>query len=222
MQRAALLLFATAALGLLAAPVGAEEYWITYEGNDFPEDEGWTRTTYGGGAERSLEDGALVLDGREDNSIVDSYSMRRPIDPEAGELFIMRLRLRVDELTSGPWDPAFGVSSDESWSVGFQLSETRIFNIDDPDMSASFEPGVFHRFEVRSSDMRNFELRIDDSIALTGPFTHIVTASKVSWGDQTVGGASLSRWDYFEFGVVAEPASGALLGIGLLGRRCTR
>lgn len=208
------------ALGVLVSTAGAEPYWIAYEGNDFPENEGWTRSTSAGGAERWIENGALVLDGREDISIGDSYSMRRPIDPDPGELFIMRMRLRVDELTSGPWDPAFAVSSDESWRIGFQLSETRIFNLDDPSMSATFEPGVFHRFEVRSSDMRNFELCIDDNVALTGPFTYIITASKVSWGDQTVGAASLSRWDYVEFGVVPEPRSVSLFALGLFaGRR---
>ncbi|MFQ5806661.1 MAG: hypothetical protein ACE5I3_09445, partial [Phycisphaerae bacterium] len=106
----------------------------------------------------------------------------------------------------GHSDPAFAATSDESWRIGFRLSETRIFNIDDLSMSASFEPGVFHRFELRSWDMRSFELRIDDSVVLTGPFTHIISASRVSWGDQVEGAASLSRWDYFEFGVVPEPS----------------
>ena len=199
------------ALAFGVAPASADEYWIAYEGDDFPENEGWTRTISAGGAERWIEDGALVLDGREDIMIGDSYSMLRTIDPDPGELFIMRLRLKIDELTSGHSDAAFAVSSDESWRVGFRLSETHIFNADDLAMSASFEPGVFHTFEVRSWDMRTFELRIDDSLALTGPFTHIITASKVSWGDQIVGAASLSRWDYFEFGVVPEPGSAVAL-----------
>lgn len=95
------------ALGLLLAVSVArgEPYWVSYDGNDFPENEGWTRSTSAGGAERWIEDGEFVLDGRDDISIGDSYSMRRSIDPESGELFIMRLRLKVDELVSGPWDP---------------------------------------------------------------------------------------------------------------------
>lgn len=211
MNRLLMFLAALACASFSAA--NAEQYWIAYEGDDFPENEGWTRSTMAGGAERWIEDGTLVLDGRADIAIGDSYSMHRPIDPEPGELFIVRLRLRVDELSSGHSDPAFGVSSDESWSIGFRLSETRIFNIDDLSMSAAFEPGVFHLFEVMSSDMRNFELRIDGSVALAGPFTHIITPSKVSWGDQIVGAASLSHWDYFEFGVVPEPSGAAGLVI---------
>lgn len=200
------ILLACAGLSPIAAR--ADPYWITYEGNDFPENEGWTRTTYAGGAERWIEDGALVLDGREDTLIADSYSMVRSVDPDPGELFLMRCRLRVDEIAMGHSDPGLGVFSDESWSVGFRFSETRVFNVDDLGMSAGFEPGEFHVFELRSWDMRAFELRIDGSVALTGDFLHVITSSKVGFGDNIVGAASLSHWDYFEFGVVPEPSSG--------------
>lgn len=193
-----------------ACPALADQYWVAYEGNDFPENEGWTRTTSAGGAERWIEDGALVLDGRQDIMIADSYSMLRPIDPEPGELFIMRWGLNVEEL-SGWADPAVGVFSDESWSVALAFSESRVINLDDLGMSASFEPGIFHDFELRSWDMRSFALSIDDTLALTGDFVHVITASKVAWGDGAVGCASLSRWDYFEFGVIPEPSSALAL-----------
>lgn len=213
-----LLLFLPAALTAMTASSRADQYWISYDGTLYPEEAGWTRATHGGGAVRCLQEGALVLDGREDNSIGDAYSMHRLLDPEPGELFVMRLRVKVDELTSGPWDPAFGVTSDESWSAAFQLSDTQIFNMDDLGMNASFEPGVFHTFELRSWDMRGFELCIDGSVALTGSFTRIISASRITWGDETVGGASLSSWDYFEFGVVPEPSGAAgLLVLGLIG-----
>jgi hypothetical protein len=74
-------------------------------------------------------------------------------------------------------------------------------------MSATFEPGVFHRFELRSWDMRSFELSIDDTLALAGDLVHVITASKVTWGDGAVGSASLSHWDYYRFGVVPEANS---------------
>ena len=141
--------------------------------------------------------------------IADSYSMLRSVDPEPGELFLMRWRRKVDEVTMGHSDPHVGVFSDESWSVGFRFSETHVFNVDDLGMSASFEPGVFHLFELRSWDMRGFELSIDHTVALTGDFVHVITASKIAWGDGIVGAASLSSWDYFEFGVIPEP-SGAV------------
>jgi len=215
MKRALLLLPVCAALAALA-PARADEYWIRYDGTVYPEEAGWTRHFGAGGAERSLEDGALVLDGRDDIMIYDSDTMLRPIDPDPGELFIMRARLKVEEMASQPWDPGFGVTSDESWRAAFVLSERRIFNIDDLGMSASFEPGVFHTFELSSSNMRSFELRIDGNVGLTGPFTHIISASKIAWGDMVEGEASLSRWDYVEFGVVPEPASSAGFGLAVL------
>jgi hypothetical protein len=67
----------------------AAPYWVSYQGNDFPENEGWERTFTDpngvvgqGGAIRTLENGSLVLNSREDVSIVDFYNMHRQIDPE--------------------------------------------------------------------------------------------------------------------------------------------
>jgi len=214
MNKLLMFLLTLSCAALLAGAARADSYWITYEGNDYPENEGWTRHTGAGGAQRSIEQGALVLDGRDDIMIYDAYTMSRQIDPAPGELFIMRARLKVDEMASEPWDPGFGVASDESWSALFVFSETRIFNVDDLGMSASFEPGVFHTFELRSWDMRSFELCIDGNLSLTGPFTHIISASSVSWGDMVEGEASLSRWDSFEFGVVPEP--GGVTGMVVL------
>ncbi len=204
---------------LVISTARAEQYWIAYEGDDFPENEGWTRTISAGGAERWIEDGALVLDGRQDIMIADSYSMLRSVDPGPGELLLMRWRLNVDEVTMGHSDPHVAVFSDESWSVAFRFSESHVFNAFDLGMNAGFEPGIFHRFELWSCDMRTFELSIDDTLALSGDFVHVITVSKVAWGDGIVGAASMSRWDHFRFGVVPEPSSALLLGLGLLIRR---
>lgn len=213
MNRLLLFLITLSCAALITASARADPYWISYEGNDFPENEGWTRTIGAGGAERYIEDGTLVLDGRQDIMIADSYSMQRLLDPEPGELFIMRWRLNVDELTEGHSDAIAAVFSDESWAVAFRLSESRIFNSFDLSMSAPFEQGAFHLFELRSWDMRTFELSIDDAVALSGDFVHVITASKVAWGDGVQGAASLSRWDCFEFGVVPEPTPGVVLGV---------
>ncbi|MBU0618096.1 MAG: hypothetical protein KKI02_10300, partial [Planctomycetes bacterium] len=92
-----LLFTVAAALGLLVAPAGAEQYWITYEGDDFPENEGWERRTREGGAVRWLEDGALVLDSTGSLWITDSYRHEDIRRPESGELFVAEWRMRVDE-----------------------------------------------------------------------------------------------------------------------------
>ena len=44
--------------------VYAEPYWFAYEGNDLPENEGWTRHTNNPIADRWLEDGSFFLDTR--------------------------------------------------------------------------------------------------------------------------------------------------------------
>lgn len=222
MRRATLLMFVCAALGGWSSTAGAEPYWVRYDGTDFPENQGWTRTTYAGGATRSLEDGWLVLDGRQDIMIADAYTMSRPIDPDPDELFIMRWGLQVDDVT-GWADPSVGVRSDEAWAVAFAFSESRIIDAFDLSISVNFEAGVPHEFELRSSDMRQYELYIDGIVALTGSFTHVVTTSKVIWGDDIVGAASRSRWDYFQFGVVPEPCTGLglvlMMFTGINGRR---
>ncbi len=197
-----------------ATAARASPYWIEYEpaGGNFPEKEGWTRFTRYGGAERSLEDGWLVLDGTASVGIVDYYTMPMAgaLDPEPGELFIVQWRLSVQQLT-GYHDPTLGIFSDDGWAVGWHLSESAIESAFEPDVSATFTPGVAHSFEFRSYDMRSYTLSIDGAIAISGSFWLSLDTSDVRWGDGIFGGASLSRWDYFRFGVVPESGSSILL-----------
>jgi hypothetical protein len=61
-----------------------------------------------------------------------------------------------------------------------------------------------------------YTLYLDGTAAYVGNFTNpLVTASTVIWGDGGQGGASLTRWERFSFGVTPEPQS-ALLGVALL------
>jgi hypothetical protein len=128
------------------------------------------------------------------------------LDPEPGETFVMQWRLQIDE-AHGP-DVTVGVFSDDEWAVGFQLNDESIVSVFESDTSASFLPGVFHDYELRSCDMREYELYIDGTWAITGSFWLSVTESEVGWGDGVQGASSLSRWDYFRFGVVPEPTAG--------------
>jgi len=87
------------ALSCAGFPVAtAEQYWIAWEGDDFPENEGWTRYTRAGGAERSLEDGTLILDGTASTEIVDIYYIQTGVVPDPGEQFLLDWRLRVDQV----------------------------------------------------------------------------------------------------------------------------
>ncbi|MEW6251521.1 MAG: hypothetical protein AB1716_12810 [Planctomycetota bacterium] len=192
-----------------------ETYWVNYEASSglFPEEAGWTRYTRDGGDQRWFEDGWLVMDGRRDPRIQDFNRFYRSLDPQPGEEFILQWRISVDEL-SGYHDPEIGVFSDEKWAVGFIMSLTEIRSEFEQNVSASFEPGLPHTFELRSRDMRAYSLRIDGVEAIRGSFWLSLWASEVGWGDGGYGAASLARWKYVRFGVVPEPDSGICLVIG--------
>ena len=194
---------------LLVAAVevaAADEYWIAYEGNDFPENEGWVRHASDPPAGRWLESGRLFIDSRADVDITENYAIyfENGLDPEQGETFVMRWRLKVNE--SHLWDSGVFVKSDELWTVSFIFEEDSLVSVFERNVSAKFEPGVFHFFELRSGDMRSYELYIDDRLALEGKFFEGLFSPRVGWGDIVRGGASLAEWDYFRFGVVPEPS----------------
>ena len=79
--RAALL----AGLISVAAGAHAEPYWIAYEGNDFPENEGWIYIWSTPRAIRWIEDGALAIDSRASGATNDWYEWRPDtLNPGAG------------------------------------------------------------------------------------------------------------------------------------------
>jgi hypothetical protein len=194
----------------LAASLRADQYWVAYEGNDFPENEGWTRHVREGGARRSIEEGALVLDSRESVLITDWYSLTRSIDPTPGEHFLLQWRLLIDESFPSV-DATVSVFSDSSRGVGFEFDENGIRSVFEGGVAANFAAGTVHDFELRSDDMQTYDVRIDGDLAIHGEFVDVFTRSQVSWGDGIFGGSSLTNWDYFRFGVVPEPQPWLLL-----------
>jgi len=214
-----LLIFASV-LSCATVPAAlAEQYWIAYEGNDFPENEGWTRE-YGdehgpdhGGAVRCIEDGCLVTDSMYNPLVYDYSAMYRPISPDPGELFVVRWRLNVEQVTQYG-DPAVAVFSDDGWGVAFTFWPTHVESAYEDATVSPLTLGEFHRFDLRSWDMRSYELRMDDQLVWSGVFRYIYTSEEVAWGDSTQGASSVVRWDYFRFGVVPEPPT-ALMLVGL-------
>jgi hypothetical protein len=123
--------------------------------------------------------------------------------------------MRTDEL-QGLCDSAVGVFSDDRRLVSLSFEWDGVLDPWEGHVVATFEPGVFHDFELRSFDMVTYNLYVDGTLAHTGYFTDpLLTASKVFWGDEVQGAASLTRWDRFSFGVFPEPTS-ALVGVTLL------
>jgi hypothetical protein len=198
-----------ASMLLATAPVWAEPYWYAYEGNDFPEDEGWVRYASDPPAERWLEDGSLFIDSRADVDITDSYGIifaDGGLNPEPAEVFLMSWALLVEE--SHLWDPGISVRSDDQWDVILLFDEGSLLSVYEPDIYVEFEPGGLHEFELRSSDMRGYELFVDGDLAVEGVFFEsLFSGAHAGFGDLARGGASLAAWDYFRFGVIPEPTT---------------
>lgn len=208
------LLYLLLPIALAAAQGRASPFWVEYEpaSGHWPEEEGWTRLTYAGGAQRALEQGTLVIDSRQSLEIADFYQLALPdqLHLEAGEAFEFQWRLMTTDL-SGPWDPGVGVFADDNWAVGFHFSQQAVFSVFEPQLSAQFTPGAYHDFVLRSDNMRAYELRVDGQLALQGSFWYSLDSSRVGWGDVTQGGASLARWGYVRLGIVPEPSGWLML-----------
>lgn len=196
-----------ATLAILGGRAGADEYWIAYEGNDFPEIVGWERLYGDGGADRWIEDGALVIDSTRSTGIFDFYRIAGIADPEPGELFVAEWRIRVDEFIRF-YDAELVLARDGRpghMQVKHGLNDIivrPIWNV------IAIEPGQWHSFRIESSDMQTFRLDIDGTPRYEGPFeSQSFLQSFLAFGDTTTGAASLSRWDYVRFGVIPEPAS---------------
>ncbi len=205
----------------LTASATAEPYWYAYEGNDFPENEGWERYVTDPAPERWLEDGNLFIDSRGIVGSTDNYTIYFDggVDPGPGETFIMSWGLTVEETTHR--DPGVYVHSDEAWSVAFIFDTDSLSSFYEPTVYVDIEPYVYHEYEMRSSDMRNYELYIDGDLAIEGVFFEGFFPLGVGFGD-IVSSTSLASWDYFRFGVVPEPATGPAFVLALFARRIVR
>ncbi len=198
----------------------AEPWWVNYEANDFPEQEpGWERVHGSLPAERWIDNGVLFLDKWNTPNTYEYYQMTfdHPIDPQPQELFLLSWRLKVDSV-SGYYDPGVGVTSDpvgsDWYRAAFGFRVDRVLSVFEHGVSAPIAPGVFHDYELRSADMRSYQLYIDGSLAIQGVFAEVFGPPRVGFGQAMDGASSLAEWDWVRFGVVPEPAS---LAIGLLG-----
>jgi hypothetical protein len=211
------------ALAILAsfATAGRAEPWtVTWDGNDYPENEGWYRDLWGPPDIRTLNpDSTMTLDTRQTVELWDTYLMWRPLNPGPGETFFLTFRVRVSEITGGI-DPGVWFKTDNFKSIDFLLSMDHVeipFFI----TIAQFEPGVFHTFECLSSDMQTFRFFVDDQFAYEGNFLPSGYQSTMAWGDIVYGASSLATWDFLSFGVVPEVSTGLLLVVLPLIRRRT-
>lgn len=214
-----------ALLSVGALSAAATPYWIAYEGDAYPEDCGWTRV-YGdengpqqGGAERSLADGILTLDGLRSDQIFDGYEIQRAIDPGPGETFVAEWRVCVDP-QSDPRDVTVVIARDSPPGyASFRLGPSALW-IRGDDVTIDLAPNVFHKFSFSSLDMQQYRLVIDESVEYLSSFqSYTILTSFVAFGDGVQGQRSLASWDYFRFGAVPEPST-LLLSVALFAAAC--
>jgi hypothetical protein len=202
------------AVAATAARVRADQYWISYEGNDLPEKAGWSRYSSGPGVKRWLDDGRLLVDSRSDPLLTEIYTTERKgaVDPGVGETFVASWRLLAEDVHL--FGATLAITSDNSQSVYFIFDESMVVSARQPNLRFVYEPLVFHEFELRSDDMREYQLYVDGAPAFEGQFSMASTASWVAFGDMVVGGSGLVSWDHVRFGVVPEP-SACVIVLGL-------
>jgi hypothetical protein len=202
----------------LAGSARAEPYWIAYEGNDFPENEGWTRSfgdEHGpgqGGAERRIVDGVLILDSLRHHQIYDNYRLERPMDPGPGELFAAEWRLRITENLNHQ-DAGLVFARDDFGTLAFLYTAYEIISSREH-WSLPITPYVFHTYRIESSDMIHYSLWIDGDYARDGEWDLTSwNQSFAGFGDLGRGGGagSYTEWDYFRFGALPEPSAMTLL-----------
>ena len=203
-------------LGLaLAASASAETYWLDYEGDAFPESCGWTRIWNQPFAQRAIEDGVFVLDASADRHTCDWYEhytdngcawpMADVEVPDPRSYFFMQWRVKIENFVGQALGVSVGVFAPDSWALGFEINDDTVRSAFESGVSAPLEGGVFHEFEVRSSDMRAYQLYIDGSLGFEGHFYDAVRSNLITWGEGTTGASSLSSWDYLRVGVAPEP-----------------
>ena len=176
-------------------------FWRCWEGNKYPEQEGWYRTVRGGGAERTLANGMLTLDGMASGSIVDEYHWEAPLVPAPGQYFRVDWRMRVDQV-AGIADPLLAITAGGRGEVFLLYQEAAIYSMYEY-VWINFAPGVFHKYSLTSGDLLTYDLRIDGQLVYSGHFVGPSPTSGVGWGDGAEAASSLSVWDYVRFGVVS-------------------
>ncbi len=198
-------------------PVRAEPFWIAYEGNDFPENEGWDRN-FGnqegpgkGGALRSLSDGVFRISGLADNQIYDVYELDQPIALDERESLLVEFRLRIDPFSDeDDVGAAIGIS-DPPGLLGIQFGPTAIYSSFE-NLEFGIDMTGFREIAIQSDDLIHYLLHVDGNLIWSGVWDSFVSMdSFVGWGDAVQGRRSASEWDYFRVGVIPEAATSSYI-----------
>lgn len=210
-------------------PVRAEQFWMAYEGNDLPENEGWVRhfgndegPGEGDGAHRSINDGALHMDSLFDPSVYDYARTDRGVALAPGEYLCVEWRMRVGpETDDRDAEIVLGLNSPPGMVV-LSASPDGLTSVWE-DARIALDLTQYHAFRLVSTDLLTYELSVNGSLSQTGSFEAFFEISSFfAFGDATRGRRSESDWDYVRYGVIPEPGTlvlaSSLVFIGLLAR----
>jgi hypothetical protein len=198
--------------------VRADEFYLHYDGNDFPENEGWNRFATDPPVVRSLWEGRLGLNAYGDISTAEYYST----DPHSfsvcdGEFLRVAWRMVTTRTGTGgatPSDVSIWVANEEQaaaviWITPWFVSDGDYCNYEH---IVPIAPREFHTYELLSHDLRSYDLFIDETLAFQSSFREWYPFPNwVAWGDTVIGMASVSSWDYVTVQVVPEPHSAVTL-----------
>jgi hypothetical protein len=212
------------------SPGWADEFYLHYDGNDFPENEGWNRFATDPPVVRSLWDGLLGLNAYGDISTAgfyftgpDSFSV------SDGEFLRVAWRMVTNGTGSGgvsPSDVSVWIANDQQGAAVIYISPWFVTDGDyySYEHVVAIAPREFHDYEFLSYDLRGYELYIDGALAFESGFRdHGAYSNNVSWGDTIIGMASVSAWDYVTVEVVPEPHSAvSLAAAGVVGASIAR
>jgi hypothetical protein len=198
------------AMLLGAATARGSPWWASWNGDAYPETEGWTGWSSDPAVQRWLEDGSLFIDSRAAWGMYEEYGQPRPgeMTLAPSETFVMHWQVRVDEvIDAAHTDPGVWAESDDPWEVAFVLGMDGIHSLYEPGNWAPFTAGLFHDFLLESSDMRSYTLSIDGVRSLERLFFEsLFQGHGVGFGDVS-SNRSLAEWDYVECGIVPEPSA---------------
>jgi len=214
----------SALLGGIAGTAAADPFYLRYDADEtFPEQEGWTRVTYGPAEliQRGVDDGIFWLDTRASELISDTYRVADPtIEPGIDEVLSVTWRMRTLETDTTHYTSDVTLNVGNDWGFAkFYLAPGYVSahgaGVGPPEHVYLLEVGLMHTYHFVTADLTSYQLYVDGQLAFEDVFTWNYPGSgpHVSFGDSALGDTSLSEWDYVEVAVVPEPGTVWFLAI---------
>ncbi len=207
------------------APLAAAAPWsIAYEGNDYPENEGWVRLFESTPPTRQLDDSILTLDTRPTDFDLDYYIQEPSFktSPDAGETLVIEARLRVTDIV-GLSDTFFTFIDEQSYAVSIRFYGDGVDSLLEEWPAVPVDTSQWHTYRLESEDMRSYRLLIDGVLVQHGVFERIISSNRFGWGHDTDPSDARSEWDYVRFGVIPEPSTVlGVVGLCFMLRRIAR